>query len=216
MNDARPTLATFFRFENTPTADPDELSALASAEQVAHIKDALQRQTEGHDWSVVPSQLHSHIGELLDIRLQDILVRAWKENKLLDKFLNPQAYDPDEALLLSLKKHTISSQHKPHIDVAFNGEAIGRIDFDIDLSFTLEGIILKIQAGRIHEIRAGNVQGRGTLSMGKLTLLKRDLCDITLPGVISIAEPAYGHPIAAKDSKGVTSPINQFDVIQPS
>jgi hypothetical protein len=73
--------------------------------------------------------------------------------------------------------------------VTLTGKEVGRIDFRIDLTLILEGIILKIQAGRICEIRSGHVKGRGAVSSGELVILKRELCNIELPGIMQIHQP---------------------------
>jgi hypothetical protein len=190
MNDTLTTLETFFQFDDEHAARTEHLKTLGSAEQMAPVQEALRNQAGKHAWPAVSSELYGQFGKLLDISLGDILVRAWNKTKLLDRFLNPEKYDPNESILLSLKEHTITSQHHPHLDVTLNGKEIGRIDFRIDLTLILEGIILKIQAGRICEIRSGHVKGRGAVSSGELVILKRELCNIELPGIMQIHQPA--------------------------
>lgn len=94
MNDMLMTLETFFQFDDEHAARTEDLNALGSAEQMGPVKKALRKQAGKHAWPAVSSELYSQIGKLLDISLGDILVKAWNETKLLDRFLNPPSRLP--------------------------------------------------------------------------------------------------------------------------
>lgn len=182
MTGSAMTLKTFFQCPDNGHRNNAHLSALASAEQMGPVKAALQQAAGTHAFAAVSGELSSQFVQLLDVSIGDILVRAWNANKIFERILHA---DPGESILLSLKKHTVSSQQNPHLDVTLNGKPIGRIDFRVDLKLVLEGVILKIQAGRVCEIRSGHVKGEGAVKSGELTLLKRTLCDIDLPGKLA-------------------------------
>jgi hypothetical protein len=78
--------------------------------------------------------------------------------------------------------------HQPHLDVILNGEKIDSIDFQLDLTLTLEGVILQIQGGRIQEIQSGTIKGNGTLKCENLILFKRETDTMDLPGTLKFSE----------------------------
>ena len=188
------TLNAFFQCTDEVPGKKGHLRAMEATEQMAPVKEALRQQAGKHAFSAASDELSSQFVQLLDISIEDILVRAWNANKLFEHILNPDNYDPNESILLSLKKHTVTSQHNPHLDVTLNGKPIGRLDFRIDLKLILEGIILKIQAGRICEIRSGHVKGEGAVKSGEVILLKRKLCDIDIPGKLQLQPPDRANP----------------------
>jgi hypothetical protein len=184
MNDAAPTLDNFFQYRQTCVDGSKELKALDSSNSLTRVREKAGNSVKKNPLPVTADQLRDPIGGLLDISLLDIIVRAWNEHKLFEKYLDPDKYDPKESVLISLKKHSISSSHSPHIDVSLNGQKLGQIDFQIDLALTLEGIILELRGGELREIRFGNMKGRGTLKCEDLVLLKRDTGTIEFPGKV--------------------------------
>ena len=188
MNDTQLTLDSFFQFRQASAFNSADLEALESTMPVVRVKEAIQEADKNNSLLVKTSALLDPIGELLDVSLGDIIVRAWTENKLFEKFLDPEKYNPQESILISLKKHKVSSSHKPYIDVSLNGKKIDTIDFQIDLTLTLEGVVLKIRDGRVCEIQSGTMKGSGTVKCEGLVLLKRDTGSINLPGAIKFSE----------------------------
>jgi len=184
MNDAAPTLDNFFQYRQTCVDGSKELKALDSSDSLNRVREKAGNAVKKNPLPVTADQLRDPIGGLLDISLLDIIVRAWNEHSLFEKYLDPEKYDPKESVLISLKRHSISSSHSPHIDVSLNGQKLGQIDFQIDLALTIEGIILELRGGELREIRFGNMKGRGTLKCEDLVLLKRDTGTIEFPGKV--------------------------------
>jgi hypothetical protein len=74
-----------------------------------------------------------------------------------------------------------------------NEKQVGKIEFNIDISLTLKGIILKIRDGRIKEILTGSCKGKGTVRYGNLVITEKETGSFTLPGSIDLGD---GIPIA--------------------
>ncbi len=194
MNDAAPTLDNFFQYRQTCVEGSKELKALDSSNSLAQLREKAGNAAQKNPLTVTANQLLDPIAGLLDISLLDIIVRAWNEHELFEKYLDPNKYDPKESVLISLKKHSIFSSHSPHIDVSLNGRKLGQIDFKIDLALTLEGIILELQGGELQKIRFGNMQGQGTLKCEDLVLLKRDTGTIEFPGKVRFSGSDLARP----------------------
>jgi hypothetical protein len=188
MSENAPTLDTFFQYSQAYDPGSGELKTLDSSRAVARMRKKVQKMAGRRSLPVTANELAGPIGQLLDFSLLDIMVRAWNENNLFEKYLDPDKYDPREPVFISLRKHKISSSHSPHVDVILNGQKLGQIDFSIDVSLTLEGIILELRGGQLREIRFGNMKGRGTLKCEGLVLLKRDTGTIKIPGTFRFSE----------------------------
>lgn len=188
MNDQQTTLETFFEFTQAPAPDSEESERLEAGLLAARIEEAIKKSNKNFSVPIATGALLGAIAVLLNIPLQDIIVRAWNEGKLFEKYLDPEKYDPDESISIVLKNHDVTSSHAPKIDVELNGAKIDSIDFQLDLTLTLEGVSLQIRGGRIREIQAGRIKGVGTLKCEGRILFTRETETMDLPGTIKFSE----------------------------
>jgi hypothetical protein len=130
--------------------------------------------------------LAPRVCELLNIKIPDVLITAWKKVKDIQAIMEKSKKTPDETVYLELAQHTIKSEHKPSIDVKIKGATIKKIEMVIQLGFDLKGFLLKIQNGVIKEIETGKCEAKGTIKYGGLTIAERKLEPIKLPFSIPI------------------------------
>jgi hypothetical protein len=128
------------------------------------------------------------IEKLLDLELTDIMIGAWSKYRTVREFMENTRNEPDDTFLLPLTEHKISSSHKPYVEILVNEEPLGRVEFSVDIVLNLEGIILKIQDGKIIEIITGSCKGSGSVACEDVTLIERELEEFNMPGSIIIAE----------------------------
>jgi hypothetical protein len=126
--------------------------------------------------------------KLLDIDGVGILVGAWNKARELRKYRDPVKYPPEDVVVVPLAKHKVESKHRPYLELSVDGQAVGRLQFDVDLVLTLEGVELTIQGGRIRQIKTGKAVGVGTLKCGGAVLHSLDRKLASLPGVIDLGE----------------------------
>ncbi len=144
-------------------------------------------------WPDLSDEIKSKADDLLNIPIPEVLIRAWRESGVLNKYTNKEEYDPEAIVFIELKEHTITSNHKPHLDIEINNRSIGKITFEINLELTVQGIILKIQDARIKQIRTGIVKASGVINCEGVEITKKESEEIQLPGTIELGE---GIPIA--------------------
>lgn len=144
-------------------------------------------------WPDLSDEIKSKADDLLNIPIPDVLVRAWREAGILNKYTNKDEYDPEAIVFVELREHTITSNHKPHLDIEINNKSIGKITFDVNLELTVQGIILKIQDAKIKQIRTGIVNAAGVIFCEGVEITKKESGEIQLPGTIELGE---GIPIA--------------------
>jgi hypothetical protein len=66
------------------------------------------------------------------------------------------------------------------------GVVLKKIDFLLSILFKLKGFVLKIKDGKIEEIQTGNCQIEGTFKYQDITLARKELSPIKLPGTIPV------------------------------
>lgn len=187
MDKSQITLNQFFSFKGEELSQ-SRLSAMESSRKISSLKEVFSKEVKGIRWHVVFNEIMKKVGDLLNIGVSDIMVMAWNKYSLLLKYLDREKYSPDETFLVPLAEHTIKSEHHPYIEILINDKTVGKIGFDINISLNLEGIILKIQDGKIKEILTGSCKGKGTISHGDFVISEKSLEPIQLPGSIDLGE----------------------------
>lgn len=129
------------------------------------------------------------LADLLDTPLVKILADAWKGAKAWKRLVD----NPGEQLV-QLNPHTISSTHRPKLQILQNEKPIGPpLVFEAEVTLNFENATLLIRDRRLRELRPGTARVEGTLSLSKVKLLKRSSKDYTLPGLLSFGQ---GIPIS--------------------
>jgi hypothetical protein len=187
MNNSPTTLNHFFLF-NAQNLAQEKLASLESSEMITALRESLSQKARGITWPVAFDNILQGIKELLDVRLEDILVAAWNTTRELAKYHDPEKYAPNETVLVHLVEHTINSQLHPALEVLINDIVVEKIDFIIKLALSFQGIILKIKEGKIKEIMPGSCKGKGKLSLGNFDLIEEETKTFILPRSINLGE----------------------------
>jgi len=124
--------------------------------------------------------------ELLDVQIADIMVGGMSKYASLIQYTNKTKYPPSESVLASLNKLKIESNHTPGIDVMLNEKLILPIKLKVNLALIIESMTLRIQDGRIREIRTGQVKAEGAVKLGDAVLVERKSSPVRLPGTIDL------------------------------
>ncbi len=150
------------------------------------FQETISKEVKGIKWTAAMPDLASKVCELLDIKIPNILVAAWKKAKELQTVLEKSKATPEEVVYLELAEHSINSEHKPSLDVRIKGATVKKIELPIQLGFKLRGFVLKIQNGGIKEMQTGHCEAKGTIKYGTLTIAEKKLEPIKLPFSIPI------------------------------
>ena len=159
------------------------------------FRDRIGKEVKGIKWTAAMPDLAEKVCELLNIKIPNILVAAWKKAKELQTVLETSKATPDEVVYLELAEHTINSDHKPSLDVRIKGATIKKIELGVQLGFKLRGFVLKIQNGGITEMQTGQCEAKGTIKYGTLMIAEKKLEPIKLP--LTIAIPSEIQTLAA-------------------
>jgi hypothetical protein len=150
------------------------------------FQDKVNSEVKKIKWTSTMPDLAPKVCELLNIKIPDVLITAWKKIEEIQAIMEKSKKTPDETVYLELAQHTIKSEHKPSIDVKIKGATVKKIEMVIQLGFNLKGFLLKIQNGAITEMETGQCEAKGTIKYGGLTIAERKLQPIKLPFSIPI------------------------------
>jgi hypothetical protein len=188
-----PTLRQIFSLPEKET-DPSDENWKAFRKKV-------KKEVKGIKWIASMPDLAPKVCELLDIKVPDLLISAWKKVHDLQRILAESKKTPDKIVYLELAEHTIDYQTKPSIDVRIKGATVKKLELPIQLGFKLRGFVLKIQNGGIREMETGNCEARGAIKYGAMTVVEKKLEIIRLPLSIKIpAEIQFLSPSAGDDA----------------
>jgi hypothetical protein len=193
-----PTLREFFGI-------PEKASDQGDDDWQAFQK-KLAEETQGIKWTAAMPDLGSKIGELLDIRIHDMLLTAWKKVEAVRQALEESKQTPDKASYLDLTEHSIDYETKPFIDVKIKRASVKKLTLTVAVNLKLKGFGLKVQNGLIRALQTGKCEGKGTIKFEKLTVAEKKLepikfpFTIAVPGLITITEPP-AKPVAGKPVK---------------
>ena len=144
------------------------------------------------------------LNSVLNVPLIDVLAAAWKTRHDLRQYCDQTKHPPGEVNNYVLAQHVISSTHRPRFQVLFDGTPCGPdIEFDVELSLTVEAACLEIINARITKATTGTIQGSGQISCAGATLVERQTKKIDLPGKFSFGD---GIPIGIPYRSPVPAP----------
>lgn len=177
-----PTLREVFELPEHGEGDPDDGRWQA-------IEERIGQEIKGIKWSAAMSDLVPKICDLLEIKVDGVLLTAWKKASEIKAVLEKSRQTPEETTYVELAEHTINSEHKPSIDVKLRGAKVKTIALLVQLGFKLRGFVLKIKNGGIVEMQAGQCEVKGTIKFSGLTIAEKKLAPIKLPLVIPVDVP---------------------------
>ena len=93
--------------------------------------------------------------ELLDIKLGNVVLRAWQRHGALLAAAQRTTTGGREVVLMA--DHTVTSKHSPHVDLAIDGVDIARISSAIVMSLQLIGVNAVVERGELVAVEGGSI-----------------------------------------------------------
>jgi hypothetical protein len=187
MSESELTLKELFALDDK-TLPASGRTAVESSRSMPDLKKKLEKESKAIKWDAVSDVLLEKVVEMLDVPVLKILVPAWKKYREVEIFGDPEKFPPAETQLVSLAEHKVKSEHRPYLEVLYQGVPVGRIDFKLTVELTLEGFVLQIQGGRIVAVRTGTLKGHGFLALESAVVLEKDFGSVRLPGTLDLGE----------------------------
>jgi hypothetical protein len=168
---------------------PDPVATTPLPNRWQDFQNRLSREIKAIKWPAAMPDLASKFSELFDVKLPDLFVLSWKKAGEIQEALRESTRAPERVIVLDLAEHLITNEYRPYIEIRIAGIRLQKtIEFRVQLVTTLRGINLKIQAGAITEIQAGDCDFDGKVKYQDLTLAEKKVGPIKLLGVSTITK----------------------------
>lgn len=159
-----PTLHSLFFADGTEAVGDDVAKdAVGTDAALIDLQGEIEQQLPELSANAVREELNAKIGEVLGTGIDEVLVASWRKFQDFQEYADPAKHPPEETILVPLAEHTIRSSHHPHVDLMVKNVTIGSVHLVVELALALEGVVLKIQGGKIRDVRGGSCRASGTL-----------------------------------------------------
>jgi len=127
------------------------------------------------------------IDGLLDLDLGALVVAGWKKHAALTAAAEQTRAVPGTSAVVTLAEHTVSSTHKPHVDLLVREKRVARVHVELSVQITVRGLAATIRGGRLVSLTGG----QGEIS-ARLAVEDRELAHRTaradLPLVVRLGD----------------------------
>jgi hypothetical protein len=130
--------------------------------------------------------------ELSDLSIPRLLVGGWTQYDKFRDYCDEKKHPPREHCVIPLFEHTISSTHRPVVELRIDGVPAGRVNFEVKLSITIESVSVVITNKRFMAAQLGAVEAKGEVKCEGVDILERKLGRFDLPGTLTFGD---GYPI---------------------
>jgi ABC-type arginine/histidine transport system permease subunit len=89
---------------------------------------------------------------------------------------------------VSLAQHSISSVHKPAIDIVINEMRFGTLEFLVTLAIDVEAFQIEIEDATIKRMRTGKLHASGEVGMDGVPIYRKKLEPVRLPLTVDLGK----------------------------
>jgi hypothetical protein len=164
-----------------------QMKNAASSENIAKLEKFLTKEVKIL-WPIACKLILKKLMEILNVKVPDVLVTAWNKYKDIAQYTDKKRYPPTETYMVPLATHTVESLYEPSLQVCFNNQPIGEINFEITVFITIEGAVLEIKGGKIMKLHTGSYYGGGSLKCEGALIFEKQSAAFNLPGEIDLGE----------------------------
>jgi uncharacterized protein DUF2510 len=140
---------------------------------------------------------------LLSLNLADLTAAGWQKYEALRQAARRTRDAPATQEVVALATHTIESSHRPTIELFIDGKSIAVIEVELQIAFTVAGMLAVVRQARLTAIRSGTSTVTGSLAMQQNVITTRQR-RFDLPGAIRLRD---GLPLLEPTSS--TVPVTQ-------
>jgi hypothetical protein len=161
-----------------------KFQAAESVKSLSALEGRLKQEGNKITFKAAMEEVIKGVQSLMNIKIEDVLLPAWKKYLSLRKYLDKEKYPPEKTSMVPIAEHTVKSEHRPFIEFLINDKPAGRLDFTIAVSLVVKGMILVIRDGKIRSIKTGECSAKGTVSCENIIIAEKSSEIVPLPGTI--------------------------------
>src|SRR6266545_2075759 len=92
---------------------------------------------------------------LLDLDLGGLVIAGWGKYADLSAAAKRTFATPDSSEVVELATHTITSTHRPFVDLLVNDAHVATVHFELSVKFVVKGLVATVQHGRLVALSGG-------------------------------------------------------------
>lgn len=163
-----------------------KFTRMENLEILNKIKDKTVAKINLIQWPKLYNEILKKFAEALEIEIIDIIAGAWIKSNIFQKYKQVEDAQPDETVLIPVAEHSVNSKHSPYLEILLNEKSMAKINFEINLSIKLKGIILKIRNKKLKEIHTGECAVKVELNCENIKILDVESKSIKLLEIIPV------------------------------
>jgi hypothetical protein len=201
------TLDVFFGLEGENGKTPKEVASAVRAAVVAQLREGAKAVAVAKAFTgkAPETQLDLATTEVIgllrramtEVSISDVLASGWNKYSAVRKYANASEYPPDKTYVEPVFKQTLTSKHRPFVELTLGGVPTGKVQFEVAVDITFEEVSLSIRGGHIVAARPGKTSASGTIKCGGKQIFTRKLGEFVLPGEIRFESGVVLDPKAA-------------------
>ena len=121
----------------------------------------------------VDAEIAAVAARLLDLPLGDALVSAWRTYGALVTAAERTSAMPGSEEVVVLATHRVAWSYDPHLDLLVDGVRVTTLDFELGVTFDLDGVVAVVRQGELVALRAGECTITASLTLRETTLAHR-------------------------------------------
>jgi hypothetical protein len=139
---------------------------------------------------------------LLSLNLADVAASGWKKYGALRDAALSTRNAPTTKKSVALATHKIDSSYHPTIDLLVDDAHVATIKIDLQIDFTMAGVVAVVRDARLTEIRSGTCTVTASLSVQRIVITEKQR-QFDLPGAVRLR---HGVPLLGPDTAAVAAP----------
>jgi hypothetical protein len=137
-------------------ADRFAVAALAVSELgIGRIAVRAVREVTESARAALGAEVMRTVDALLDLDLGGLVVAGWKKHAALAAAAERTRTAPGTSAVVSLAEHTVSSAHKPHVDLLVREKRVARVHVELSVEVTVRGLAATVRDGRLVSLTGG-------------------------------------------------------------
>jgi hypothetical protein len=113
------------------------------------------------------------VDALLDLDLGALVVAGWKKHAALTSAAEQTRIAPETSAVVSLAEHTVSSCHKPYVDLLAREKRVARVHVELSVRVTVQGLAATVRGGRLVSLTGGSSEISARLAVEDRELAHR-------------------------------------------
>lgn len=152
----------------------------------------------------------------------DLVLQGWRKWRELVAAAERSRDAPGQHEEVVLTEHTITSTHRPAVDVIVDGSLVATLTFELTVSLMLRSVIAIVEKGRLTALRGGDVLAGACVSLEGQTLARGE-CHIAVGVLVGLGNgvalvsgaPTPGPGPAREPASGSVGGARWWDRVAP-